>query len=91
MSWPSLMFVRKAGAYEAGAPYSGGSNLTDIRLPWKMYATEKHSSLLCRSVSDEAQKSFTILTPGCTARAYPSEVTFICTTLGLAPGLAHKR
>jgi hypothetical protein len=84
------MFVSKAGAYKTGAPYSGGSNLTDIRLPWKILAREKHSSLLCGSVSDEAQKSFTILTPGCTARAYPSEVPFRCSTLGLAPGLAHK-
>jgi hypothetical protein len=52
------MFVSKAGAYETGAPCSRGSSLTDIGLPWKMLAREKHSSLLCNSVSDEAQKKF---------------------------------
>jgi hypothetical protein len=59
------MFVSKGGAYETVAPYNvEASNLTDIGLPWKILAKEKHSSLLCGSVSDEAQKSFTILTPG---------------------------
>ncbi len=58
------MFVSKAGAYETVAPYNvEASNLTEIGLPWEMLAREKHSSLLCNSGSDEAKKSFTILTP----------------------------